>query len=88
MSMFARRAPIQSASQRTTPRPAISSTSAAVFSSTTFVRETGFASSSSSVPRSSSPAIVPAPVPIAATSRSSGTISEKSSIPRYPAADA
>ena len=39
------------------------------------------------MPRSSSPAIAPAPLPTAATRKSSGIMKEKSSLPRYPAAD-
>ena len=88
MSIPTASAPTQSASHSTSPRPTISSASASDFSSTTRVRDTGFARSVSSVPRSSSPAIVPAPVAMAATRKRSGTMSEKSSIPRYPAAEA
>ena len=55
------------------------STPAATFSSSTRRRESGAESSSSRVPRSSSPAIARAPIPIATTSSSSGIISEKSS---------
>ena len=60
---------------------------AASFSATTRRRVTGSDSSRSIVPRSSSPAIARAPVATAAMMSSRGIMSEKSSMPRYPAAD-
>jgi hypothetical protein len=82
MSIPTARAPITSESQRTTPSPAASATSAANFSSRMRCREIAADRSRSSVPRSSSPAMAFEPAPIAATINSKGTTSENSSIPR------
>ncbi len=76
------RAPIHSATQRTRPRPITSTHIAPSFSTAIRVRESGSASSRSSVPRSSSPAIEPAPLPTEATRKSAGNMKEKSSLPR------
>ena len=56
-----------------------------IFSNTTRRRVIGFASRKSSVPSACSPASVRAPYAMAATTRSAGMMSEKSSTFRYPA---
>ena len=60
---------------------------AASFSTAMRVLERGKESSRSRVPRSSSPAIAPAPLPTEATRNSAGIMNENSSLPRYPAAE-
>ena len=87
MSMPSTRAPTQSASQSTNPSPTTSAASATAFSSTTASARRGSRAAGRACPAPPRRRSLPRPLPIAATSSSSGTISEKSSIPRYPAAD-